>query len=120
MTGTCEGRIALVTGASRGLGKSIAERLASEGAAVAITARTLDRGGRYDDDPGSQLTLPLFSSVGAPFCSRAVNQQSTVRGFPGVNVTGGVNPLTVSRLSNPSPDTTSAAEGVPLAVRPPL
>jgi NAD(P)-dependent dehydrogenase (short-subunit alcohol dehydrogenase family) len=36
------GRRAIVTGASRGIGAGIAERLAGEGAAVAIVARTLD------------------------------------------------------------------------------
>jgi NAD(P)-dependent dehydrogenase (short-subunit alcohol dehydrogenase family) len=35
-----EGRISLVTGASRGIGAAIAEKLASEGAHVILTART--------------------------------------------------------------------------------
>ena len=42
--GILDGKVAIVTGASRGIGAEIARRFAAEGAAVAVAARTTDHG----------------------------------------------------------------------------
>lgn len=51
--GVLDGRVAIVTGASRGIGAEIARRFAAEGAAVAVAARTTQPG-----------TSPLAGTIG--------------------------------------------------------
>ncbi len=59
--GRLQGRLALITGASRGIGAAVARRFAAEGAQVILTARTVGGLEEVDDriraDGGSTATL---------------------------------------------------------------
>jgi NAD(P)-dependent dehydrogenase (short-subunit alcohol dehydrogenase family) len=63
MSGQLSGKVAVVTGASGGLGAHFARLLAREGAAVAITARRVDKittlADEINADGGKAIALPL-------------------------------------------------------------
>lgn len=81
MAKSLAGRIALVTGASRGIGRAIALKLAREGAHVIATARTVGGLEELDDDiqasGGSATLVPLdikdfegIDRLGTPIAER--------------------------------------------------
>lgn len=59
-----KGRVALVTGASRGIGRGIARRLARSGAQVFVTARSLDRSVAFEGTLAETVAL-IEASGGA-------------------------------------------------------
>ena len=74
----CDGMVALVTGSSRGLGKAIAGRLAAHGAAVALTARTMDPDPKYQGSL-SQTLSEIVAAGGKAVAVQADLSQSDER-----------------------------------------
>src|ERR1700691_4876342 len=80
--GELSGKVAVVTGASRGIGAFIAARLAGAGASVAVTARTAQEGDHPFDgslatvvagsaDAGG-VAVPIVANLGLPQDRRRV------------------------------------------------
>jgi NAD(P)-dependent dehydrogenase (short-subunit alcohol dehydrogenase family) len=100
------GRVALVSGSTRGIGRSIAELFASEGAKVAVTGRTVDRG---------QKVVQRIRDAGgdAEFFELDVTDESSVRDVVAATVArfGGLTTL----VNNAAPTALVATSFKPLA-----
>jgi NAD(P)-dependent dehydrogenase (short-subunit alcohol dehydrogenase family) len=62
--GKLDGKVAIVTGASRGIGKAIAQRFAAEGARVVCTARTLEEGDHASLEGSLRTTVQAIEQAG--------------------------------------------------------
>ena len=78
--------IALVTGASRGIGKAIALQLASDGYDLALVGRDLDALTQVCKEAGAQVrTLPIVADLGdVSACKLIVDR--TIEGFGGLDL----------------------------------
>lgn len=67
-----EGKVAVVTGAARGIGKAIALKLASEGAAIAFTDLAID-----DNAKATETEIEALGVKVKGFASNAANYDDT-------------------------------------------
>ena len=83
-----EGKVALVTGAARGIGKSIALRFASEGADIAFTDLVIDENGRSTEDEIRALGVRVkgYASNAANFDEAHKTVEEVVKDFGGVDI----------------------------------
>ena len=95
MSSRLDGRTAIITGASRGIGLGIAERLVADGARVVITARNKEA----LDDAVGHLGGPAVALAVAGKADDLEHQQETVR--QAVDTFGGVDFLVNNTGINP-------------------
>ena len=83
-----EGKVALITGAARGIGKSIALRFASEGADIAFTDLVIDENGRATEEEIRALGVRVkgYASNAANFDEAHKTVENVVKDFGGVDI----------------------------------
>ena len=80
-----ENKVAIITGASEGIGKAIAERFVREGACVALAARSEDKLRALAEQLGEGRALVVPTDVADPAQAERLVQQ-TVEKFGGIDV----------------------------------
>ena len=83
-----EGKVALVTGAARGIGKAIALRFASEGADIAFTDLAIDDNGRATEEEIRALGVRVkgYASNAANFDEAHKTAEEVVKDFGGLDI----------------------------------
>ncbi len=83
-----EGKVALVTGAARGIGKAIALRFASEGADIAFTDLAIDNNGRATEEEIRALGVRVkgYASNAANFDEAHKTVEEVVKDFGGLDI----------------------------------
>ncbi|MET0627025.1 MAG: SDR family NAD(P)-dependent oxidoreductase, partial [Acidimicrobiia bacterium] len=69
--GVLDGRVALVTGSTRGIGRGIAELFAAEGAAVVVNGRSEDAAEHAAREIGERVPGGIVVGIGADQSSKA-------------------------------------------------
>ena len=104
MTKPLTGKVALVTGGSRGIGAAIAKRLAQDGAAVAITytsaQQKADEVVRTIKDAGGQALAVHADSANAEAVKSAVTETVRILGHLDVLVNNAGNCADASRSTS--------------------
>jgi 3-oxoacyl-[acyl-carrier protein] reductase len=78
MSGDFDGRVAIITGAARGLGRAVAARLIERGARVAVNVRDAERAEAVAKDLGPQA-LAVPGDIAAPDVPDAIARQTLDR-----------------------------------------
>ena len=82
-----QNKVALITGSTRGIGRTIAEKFAAEGAKVVVTGRTIERGEKnvkiIREAGGEAIFVPL-DTADESSAQNAVNE--TVKAFGKLNI----------------------------------